>query len=244
MVQTNREKVHMAREEFLKPYRLAEILRLEFAELSPHQPTPTERQLAERFGVSRVSIRQTLAILVDEGVIYTIHGAGSFAAPPRASKRMRLRSFAEEMVARGCRPTTHLIDIALVAPHSARVDTWADVTEASYRIERLRLGDDRPMALDVAYIPSRVAPGLEHRNLTGSLYEILRDDYKQEIVSADDQLLPLIVDPALAAALDVLPGSAAIEIRRLSFSARSENIEQLRTVRVGDRWDFRYTLRS
>ena len=77
----------MAKEEFLKPFRLAEILRLEVVELEEHQPIPTERQLAERFGVSRVSVRQALSLLNKDGVIYTVHGSGSFAAPPRSTKQ-------------------------------------------------------------------------------------------------------------------------------------------------------------
>ena len=91
----------MAKEEVRKQFRLADLLRTEISELATNDPIPGERALAERFGTSRVTIRQALALLQDDGLIYTVHGAGSFVAPPRVVKQMKLLSFTQEMKQRG-----------------------------------------------------------------------------------------------------------------------------------------------
>ena len=103
----------MAKEEVRKQFRLADLLRTEISELAVHDPIPGERALAERFGTSRVTIRQALALLQDDGLIYTVHGSGSFVAPPRVVKQMRLHSFTEEMKQKGLKSTTKLISARL-----------------------------------------------------------------------------------------------------------------------------------
>jgi GntR family transcriptional regulator len=233
----------MAKEEVRKQFRLADLLRTEISELATHDPIPSERALAERFGTSRVTIRQALALLQDDGLIYTVHGAGSFVAPPRVVKQMRLLSFTEEMKQKGLRPSTKLISAKLIEDDENAVDDFVVVSEPAYRIERLRLGNLEPLSLEITYVNQTVAPNLLDHDLTKSLYHILESKYGQEVFSADEHLTPIIVDKEIAKIMKIPVGSAAIRIQRTGYNVRGEEVERSISIRQGNRWDFKYSIR-
>ncbi len=233
----------MAKEEVRKYFRLADLLRYEISDLIPHDPIPRERALAERFGTSRVTIRQALALLQDDGLIYTVHGSGSFVAPPRVVKQMQLHSFTQEMNQRGLKVSTKLISAQLIEDDENAIDDFIVISEPSYRIERLRLGNLEPLSLEITYISQIVAPNLLEEDLTKSLYHILETKYGQEVFSADEHLTPIIIDKSVAQVMNVPLGSAAIKIQRTGYNIRGEEVERSISIRQGSRWDFKYSIR-
>jgi len=233
----------MAKEEVRKQFRLADLLRTEISELAVHDPIPGERALAERFGTSRVTIRQALALLQDDGLIYTVHGSGSFVAPPRVVKQMRLHSFTAEMKQKGLKPTTKLISAKLIIDDESVIDDFVVLSEPAYRIERLRLGNLEPLSLEIAYINQSVAPNLLEEDLTKSLYHILESKYGQEVFSADEHLTPIVIDQDLAKIMKIPAGSPAIKIQRTGYNVRGEEVERSISIRQGNRWDFKYSIR-
>jgi len=234
----------MAKEEVRKHFRLAELLREEIQDLPPHEPFPGERALAERYGTSRVTIRQALALLQDDGQIYTVHGAGSFVAPTRAVKQMKLMSFTDEMKQRGFKAVTQLLSATLINPEDDINDEFIVVSEPSYRIERLRLARDEPLSLEITYITENNAPGLLQEDLTKSLYKILSFKYGQEITSADEHLTPIVLGDTEAKLLKVPKGTAALRIQRTGYNVRGEEVERSLAIRQGSRWDFKYSVRN
>jgi len=233
----------VAKEEVRKQFRLADLLRSEIAQLNIHDPIPGERALAERFGTSRVTIRQALALLQDDGVIYTVHGAGSFVAPARLTKQMKLLSFTQEMKQRGLKVSTKLISVALIEDDEKVTDDFIVLSEPAYRIERLRIGDNEPLSFEISYINQSTAPGLLEDDLTKSLYFILESKYGQEVYSADEHLTPVIVDKYIAKLMKIPAGSAAIRIQRTGYNIRGEEVERSISIRQGNRWDFKYSIR-
>lgn len=169
----------MAKEEVRKQFRLADLLRTEISELATHDPIPGERALAERFGTSRVTIRQALALLQDDGLIYTVHGAGSFVAPPRVVKQMRLVSFTEEMKQKGLKASTSLISASLIEDDEFATDEFVVVSEPAFRIERLRFGNSEPLSYEITYVNQQLAPSLLEYDLTKSLYHLLQSNFGQ-----------------------------------------------------------------
>ena len=115
----------------------------------PHQPLPNERALAEQFGVSRMTLRHAMAGLIDDGLLYSVHGVGTFVAEPRVSKEVLLSSFTEDMTRRGLQPSSQiLVQRLLPAPeHAARALELDPLTEV-YNLERVRLADDVPVCLE------------------------------------------------------------------------------------------------
>src|ERR1700748_644412 len=80
------------------------LLELIDESLSPHDKLPTERDLADEFSLSRLTVRQVLARLAAEGWVYREQGSGTFVSEPRIAKSLELTSFSEDMRARGLRP--------------------------------------------------------------------------------------------------------------------------------------------
>ncbi len=234
----------MAKEEVRKQFRLADLLRAEISELSTHDPIPGERALAERFGTSRVTIRQALALLQDDGVIYTVHGAGSFVAPPRVVKQMKLLSFTEEMKQKGLKSSTQLLSAVLVEDDDSATDEFVVISEPAFRIERLRYGNSEPLSYEITYINQSVAPNLLKHDLSKSLYFILQSVYSQEVTSADEHLTPIVVDDELSKIMLVPVGTAAIKIQRTGYNIRGEEVERSISIRQGSRWDFKYSIRN
>ena len=129
-------------------------------ELSPGDAIPSERALVERLGVSRVTVRQAIADLVDGGVLERVHGKGTYVTGPQVDSWLHLTSFSREMRDRGLQPATVVL--------SAREEVADE--EVSYglrirpgreviRVERLRTADGTPMAHEVGYYPSALFPG-------------------------------------------------------------------------------------
>lgn len=227
----------MAREESLKPFRISEIIRAEIAELLPHTVLPTERQMAERFGVSRVSVQKALEILMEGGEIYRRQGAGTFVAPPRTTSQMQVRSFSEEIEMRGMIASTKVLDVSIV-----KAGTLELISEPAYRIERLRLGNSEPISWEVSYVACDVAPGIESLDLTGSLYTVLEREYQQEVLSIDEQISPLVATKDIARTLNIPVGGALFQVDRNGFNSRGEPIEVSQSIRRGDKWDLRYSI--
>ena len=233
----------MAKEEVRKQFRLADLLRSEISDLATNDPIPGERALAERFGTSRVTIRQALALLQDDGLIYTVHGAGSFVAPPRVTKQMKLLSFTQEMKLKGLKASTQVISSELIEDDEHATDDFIVVGEPAYRIERLRFGNSEPLSFEITYINQSIAPGLIDKDLTKSLYHILETEYGNEVFSADEHLVPVIIDSRIAKFMKIAEGSVAIRIQRTGYNIRGEEVERSISIRQATRWDFKYSIR-
>lgn len=213
--------------------------------LPPDSPLPPERALSERFGVSRETLRKALAELADAGLVYTIHGAGTFVALPSVTKRLKLLSFSEEIRNRGWVPTTELISADRINLMEVREGgDFEIIDESTLKIVRLRLGNNEPLSHETTYISESVAPGLLDHNLTESLYSILKTKYGVKIHHADEQIRPIVVDKAMASLLNLKAGDPAFEIKRSAYTPRGILVERSLSIRRGDRWSFNYSVKA
>jgi GntR family transcriptional regulator len=209
------------------------------AHLRPNELLPTERDLATRFGVSRMTIRQALRALIDEGRIYAVRGQGTFLSEPKVSKTQALTSFSDDMRARGYTPGSRLLEVSLgpAEPLTAR-DLGLEPGSPVYRIERVRLADSVPMCHELVHLPARLFPGLSEQDLDGSLYQLLEDRYRTRIVRADQTIRAVLVDRRRAALLGVALRSAALSVLRISTDDKGRLAERAESVYRADRYDF------
>ncbi|CAM3605282.1 GntR family transcriptional regulator [Isoptericola cucumis] len=185
--------------------------------LSVGDAVPSERSLTERFGVSRMTVRQAVDALVTEGVLERAQGRGTFVAPPRADFEMRLTTFGEEARRRGLVPGADVLE-AGTAPAPAPVAEALDRPAGTpmHRVLRLRTADGNPMSLEEAWIPVDLAPDLLDRGVPESLYAALRargldPTWGEETITAAD------ATPDELAALEMRTSQAVMRTTRRTF---------------------------
>jgi GntR family transcriptional regulator len=159
-------------------YEIEQALRARIAGLRADDPLPSDAMLCEEFGVSRMTARNAVQRLSQEGLVYRVPGRGTFVAEPPVHRQAgNLLSFTEEMRRRGRTPSSRVLacDVREPGPAEAsrlQLDPGAEVIA----VRRLRVADDEPVAIEEAVFPATVAPlilraDLEHRSLHDTLVE-------------------------------------------------------------------------
>ena len=211
---------------------------LDGEEWKPGDRMPTERDLAERYGCSLITVRHALGELVREGRIERTRGRGTFVLQPRIDRDIAgSMSFAEEMLRRGLDPATRLI--------TGRIEPAGNVVAGLLGLhadapvvylERVRLGGGEPLILEQARLPAERFPGLlafdfEHR----SLYDILGERYDTRVVRARESVEPVSLHAREAKLLGVATRSLALQIDGVAFGADESPVEVARSFVRGDR---------
>ncbi len=205
----------------------------------PHARIPTERELAEKFGTTRLTIRRVLDQLDNEGRVYRTQGAGTFVCEPRISKSVELTSFSADMRARGLVPGSLDTKVEVIAA-GPRAGAALQISprDQVIHIMRTRTADDVPMALEHCYMPLALVPGLETRNWTGSLYEILSSEYGLQAEKAEQTIQATVLEEAEARALSVPAFSAAFLVQRVTIDARGRRMEFALSTYRADRYSY------
>jgi GntR family transcriptional regulator len=183
----------------------------------PGSPLPSQRDLADEFGVSIMTLRQALQLLTDEGLIETRHGSGTFAAAHYAYDLGHLRSFASDLSAQGAEITTQLLGAQAVTPPAdigARLGAPGEVL----RLRRLRLSAGRPLIVQTSYLPLQLAHVIEPGDLGRlGLYTLLAE-HGLTIARAHESISPTTLGPHDAGDLGRPQGSPALLSHRISFT--------------------------
>lgn len=227
-----------------KHERVREYLEDLLDTIAPGAPLPSERDLAQRFGVARMTVRQAMDRLVRTGQVHRVQGSGSFRARERFEQPPVLTSFSEDMRARGLTPGSETLhQAAEPAPAGVARRLHLDEGMPVVRLERLRTADGEPMALERCFVVAALAPGLEHANLDDrSLYTVLREQYGVALTAAEQSLLATVCDAEEAQLLGVAEGAPALRFERESTDDQGRRVEYVRSVYRGDRYRVRMSL--
>jgi DNA-binding GntR family transcriptional regulator len=192
--------------------------------LQPGSLLPTQKELAERAGVSLITVRRALDELQRTGRVAGHQGVGTFVARPRiVSEPARRGGLLATLGSRGAprEVTTELLEVRAVRPGAAAaraLDLAADAD--AWRIVRLRRIDGRPMVLERAHVPRALAPKLDAHldELRDSLYSLLTrrfglvDDYEEQYLEVDG------ADARERRHLELPPRAQIVRLRGVSFS--------------------------
>jgi len=212
-----------------------------------NQRLPSERELSERFKVSRMTVRQALLELVRDGAIYTRVGKGTFVAEPKIDQQLRaLTGFSQDVRARGGKPASHVLE-AKVVPAMLDVAAALRITPEAEVIllSRLRLADGVPLAVETAYLPFAMFPKLLHHDFgVESLYDVLEKEYKLSLTHAEQSIEAALAAPREIELLKLTPPAAVLKMQRLTLTGDGVPVEYVHSVYRGDRYKFRSMLQS
>ena len=207
----------------------------------PEEALPSERDLAELLGVSRVTARKALDALTREGAIVRRHGSGNYIAPMLEQPLSRLSSFTEELKQRGFRPGSRWLRRAVSpALPDELLALGLSPTSRVARLERVRMADDVPMAYELSVLPVAFVPRPEQ--VKGSLYVYLAER-GLEPVRALQHFRATNASARHAELLSIPEGAALMHVTRVSYLADGRTVEMTHTFCRSDYYDFVAELR-
>lgn len=227
-------------------HQLMEILRSRILRnaWSLGEKLPTEQELCEQYGVSRITVRQALAALEREGLVVRKQGLGTFASIPRIEQNLAsFYSFSQEFKKLGLTPRTEVVDFSIEVAdvHLQQIlDLKADSTV--YQFTRLRLANEVPIAIESTYLPGSLFPGLTKDILAElPLYEVMNTRYGVTANSARESFGAVALREAEAEVFGLPVGAPALDLERLAYSGQ-RCVEYTRGVVRGDKFRFHVKL--
>lgn len=162
--------------------QLSTILRdkINRGEWKPGTKIPSENELNQVYGISRMTARQVLLQLVNEGLLFRVQGKGTFVAPRKIQAQSPVyQGIREQLEELGYKTSTKLLSAQVREPDSKIAEVLRlPRGERVYVLRRLRSVDRGPISLHVSYVPERLAPGLDSTDLVGrQLCSILDTEY-------------------------------------------------------------------
>ena len=231
-----------------KYYRLKESIRsmIEDRQLEEGDLIPSERELCEGHGVSRMTARQAVNELVNEGVLYREQGRGTFVAGAKLQhETVRLTSFTQDMQERGMTASSKVLGVevegaSLTAARALGVEPGDQIV----RVSRVRNAGGRPMALEASYLLYEVGKSILGVDLSeSSLYHELRKKGLR-IASAEQKYEATLLNEDEADHLGIPAGSAALLVERVTFDDNGDPFEYVKSIYRGDRYHVATILHS
>ncbi len=230
-------------------YQLKEVLKQQIraGHLAPHTAIPSEPELVAQYHVSRATVRQALTELVHEGLLYRQHGRGTFVCEPRIQQNIsELTSFSDELRRRGKRPGGVLLVSELVrGSQIVRERLRLNDAEQVVRLERLRLADDVPVALEIDYLPHPRAANIYQRakeTADGSLYTLMTSEGMHPYIN-EQTFKGDMPSPREAELLRVPDSEPGLRFVCTTFDDTGAPIEYTEAFYPGTHYDVQLTLR-
>jgi GntR family transcriptional regulator len=211
--------------------QLADIVRgaIEQGLLKDNQALPSERELAEKYEVSRDTVRKAVHYLEERGVIYSDHGRGTFVAPAIVRRMSRfIDSFSQDTQLRGGVPGQRILSIESTAASMGVAGLLGvEPGHPLTRVRRVRLIDGSPVGLHDAYFPLPRGAKLEPAEIeqAQSLYKLLTDKFGFAPAEAVENLCAAVADAEDARLLGIAEGAPILLCERITLSERREPIE-------------------
>lgn len=228
-------------------YQLAEQLKeqIQAGDLAVGDQLPPERELAQQVGVSRMTARQAVAYLVNEGLIEVKPGVGTFVAQPKLTHNaLRLSGFSEEMARLGSTVVSTVLEQRLLIPHRHIAEQLQMAPqEPVVCIVRLRQVNQTPLLLETSYLPAHLCPGLESVNLAQrSLYTVLETEYHLVVQRATQSLEATTINAYEQQLFQLAPGAAMLLLEGITYDQNDQPFEYFKAIYRGDR--FKFVLKS
>ncbi len=201
---------------------------------------PSERELSREFDVSRMTLRQAIQTLVDEGILERQVGSGTYVANQKVQEKMSgVTSFTDLMLAQGKQPSSKTISYHVMSPSLSEAEKLKlSEEDLVLRMERIRYGDDVPICFEVATVPERLVDGLSKKEVTSSLYRALEDKKGLNPGKAQQTVSAMSASERISEYLNIKRGDAILRLRQVTCLQDGTPFEYVRTQYVGERFEF------
>lgn len=226
--------------------QLKEILKQKIngGEFKPGEALPGERQLMDAYGVSRVTVRQAIGELVNEGLVYRQHGKGTFVAPQRIERPLaRLLGVAEELALEGLEVEIRVIKTGIQeSTPEVRQELQLVEGEPVFCVTRLITAARQPLLVDKSYFPQIIGQLLQNVDLSNDLIYTQLELYGYKITNGRQKISAGLASREEAGYLQCKAGSPVLVVRRTTYVEGGLPIDFSHTVYRGDRYEYRINL--
>ena len=208
----------------------------------PGERLPSERVLSEELKISRMTVREALKGLVNEGYIYTQVGKGTFVKNIQYKQDDVLTGFTEQMYKIGGEVSSRVLEFSLapVVP-SAMAKLEIEPNDLVYKLKRIRYVNKRVLAIETAFIPAYLCKDLDKYDFSReSLYAILRKEYGLQLVLAEQTIVASLANDDEYSIFETQPPEAVLRIKRITKTNHKDVAEYVESVYRGDS----YTLQT
>ncbi len=212
----------------------------------PHQKLPSESELTRRFGVSRITIRQALRDLHNEGLIFSSQGKGSFVSKPKAVQNVRrLEGFGEAMAAQGYEATARVVSIEeMVPPKNVRdaLDLGGATSSSVVEVKRVRYLNRVPVSLEISYFPLDVGRPLFNQDLSGDIFPILENLSGIPLGAANISIDAGLANSEVQKELGLSEADPVLQVERLTHDRSGRPIDYEFLFFSGDSFKYRFEI--
>jgi len=201
---------------------------------------PSERQLSQDFDVSRMTLRQAIQTLVDEGILQRQVGSGTYVSSSKVQEKMSgTTSFTEITEGQGKKPSSKTVSYHVADPSISEIEKLKlNDGDQVLRMERIRYADNQPICFEVATIPIGIVNSLNKKDITSSLYKALEDKAGLKLGDATQTVSAILASEKIANFLNVKRGSAILRVRQVTTLDDDRPFEYVRSQYAGDRFEF------
>jgi GntR family transcriptional regulator len=207
---------------------------------------PSERELSEYYGVNRLTVRQAITELVNEGLLSRRRGVGTFVSEQKIVHPMPdLAGFSQRMIRAGRKPGGKVMAFGRQPPTRSVAQALNLPLESTViHIVRVRTVDNEPIMLETLYLPHHLMPDLAAEDLEdASLYHLMATRYRIQVVEAEEVLEPVTLTSYEANALGTEAGRPALLVEGTVYTTNHQPVEFTKSLVRGDKARFFFKLR-
>ena len=203
---------------------------------------PAERQLASKFNVSRMTLRQAIKTLEDEGILERRLGSGTYVSSQKVQEKMSgIMSFTDITRSNGQVPSSKLLSYRITKPSlSEKEKLKIQDTDNVLRMERVRFADNVPICYEVATIPYELVSRFSKDEISSSLYQTLEEKGGYKIGSVVENIGAAVANENEARLLSVKKGEPLVTIRQVTEHSNLYPFEYVRASYVAERFEFTF----
>jgi GntR family transcriptional regulator len=198
---------------------------------------PSEDELAVRFGVSKITIRQALSNLAADGYLMKVQGRGTFVAGNRPVVGLTMKTgFTDGLFGRGVQEAREVLERGAVEP-PAEVRRLLGIDGPIYRIATRRLAEGVPVSSDESFIPAGLLPGIEGQDLGGfRLFAAIQERGTRKVFRMRQTVEITALTAREAGTLGAVAGTPVLAVHRLLIGAEDQPLAYSRIVEIGERF--------